>query len=154
MAASRRLSALPWDRPLGQRSVFDDDYPFPYDPVYFDAAERIVFLDNRTAAISVVPRSGQSLDLRLVCDEKLLSSGLAGQAAEGVGDSFHFILSSLGGMPDFRYRIEYRATGDKDGWRATPWRSVKTPLFDLKSRPLQVILISDDHTYDDADSGI
>ena len=153
LAASGRLSAWPWDRPLGQRGVPEDDYPFPYDPAYFDAAERVVFLDAQTAAIGVVPKPGQSLDLRLACDEKPLSSGLGGQAAEGVNDSFHFILSSRGGLPDFRYRIEYRAAGDKDGWRATPWRSVKTPLFDLKTRPLQVILIGDDHTYDDADSG-
>ncbi len=137
--------------PLLQRLASVNEDLFPYDTEYFESAERIVFLSPSEASLSVIPKAGKSLDLRLVRakDSLIIDGGLASSYA-AVDETVDIPIVGQIWLPELTYRLEYRQHG-QGGWRSTPERRVKTPWSYIQSRTMNIILISDDHTYDDAD---
>ncbi len=128
--------------------------PFPYDSTAFEAAERIVFLNNHQAVINVIPKQGLSLDINLVlssADLSILRPRIL--KFQGVKDSLDILLENYFWGPEIKYRLEYRESLAKSGWRATEWRRVKTPFSFVQKRSLKIIFYGDDHTFDDADMG-
>jgi hypothetical protein len=158
--------------PLLQRlaSVADDYHS--YDDELFEAAERIVFLGPHEAWLNVIPKAGKSLDLRLAISREGLSihgdfsrqltgvdggKGLSIQSGfspqlTGVDDSTDIPLLMNSRAPELVYRLEYRESR-KGSWKSTAERRVKTPFSYSQTGRMEVILISDDHTFDDADMG-
>lgn len=134
------------------QSLLETDYPFPYDSEYFQAAERFVFVNEQKAFISILPKEGESLEIRLYGSEnKMHLCNSLVSSYVGVNDSFDIpVIGNFWG-PYFHYCIEYRSTRDKGKWKATPERTVKTPRVNLRDGKMEVILIGDDHTPDDAD---
>jgi len=129
-----------------------DDYS-PFDSEFFEAAERIVFLGPSEASLNVIPRAGKSLDLRLVRAKEQLAVGGGGSIlATGVDESIDIPVLGRLWAPELVYRLEYRESG-KGAWKSTPERRVKTPSSYSQTGLMEVILISDDHTFDDADMG-
>lgn len=134
--------------------LLDSDYPFPYDSDCFEAGERIVFLSPAEANISIIPKEGKALDIKLFFhhEDKMHICSAESLTYYGVNDVLEIPIKRQFWNPEFQYRLEYRDTG-KDKWNSTPMRTVKTPRFRLEDRNLEVILIGDDHTPDDADLG-
>jgi len=132
-------------------SAIDPDYPFPYDSKYFDSSERVVFLDTNEMSINVLPREGMSLDIRIIQSNE---DRIWAQSKHfvGVNEGLEIPINSINWRPEFKYRIEYKEIGEKT-WKSTPQRIVKTPLNYLDKGKMEVILIGDDHTPDDADMG-
>ncbi len=147
-------SQLRSDRdPLLQRLASAADDYHPYDDEFFEAAERIVFLGPREAWLNVIPKAGKSLDLRLVKSGGGLSiQGGFSPHLTGVDDSLDIPLILNFGLPELTYRLEYRESGSGH-WQSTPERRVKTPFSFTQTGTMEIIIISDDHTYDDADMG-
>lgn len=131
--------------------VIDPDYPFPYDSKYFDSSERVVFLDTNKMSINVLPRKGISLDIRIV---QFQENRIRTQTRlyNSVDESFEIPITNVNRLSILTYRIEYKEIGEKT-WKSTPQRIVKTPLNYLDKGKMEVILIGDDHTPDDADIG-
>lgn len=157
-AAIKGASFLfPSEEPMNLGNLKDllyEDYPFPYDPEKFKAAERFVFVDDHKAFINVMPEEGEALEIRLYGseDKMRICSSLIGSYT-GVNDSFDIPVIGAFWGPYFHYRIEYRSSSDKGKWKATPERTVKTPKVHQREGRIEVILIGDDHTPDDADMG-
>lgn len=127
---------------------------FPYDSTAFEAAERIAFLDSHRAVVNVIPKQGLSLDLKLVLSSAdIFLSRPKVFSFQGVKDSLDILIENYFWGPEISYRLEYRESSAKTGWKATPWRRVKTPFSFIQKRSLKVIFYSDDHTFDDADMG-
>lgn len=128
------------------------DYPFPYDSEYFEAAERVVFIDPLQASVNVIPKAGKSLDIKLyveqedrfrLCQDKVFSY-------TGVSDSLDIPFENLYRDPFFTYRLEYKDIHEGI-WKSTPERVVKTPCVSLEEKDIEIILVGDDHFPDDAD---
>jgi len=137
-----------------EATIFASDSFLPYDASAFEAAERIVFLNSHQAVVNVIPRSGLSLDLRLVLSAAdIFISRMKTLSFQGVKDSLDILIENYFWGPELSYRLEYRESSAKTGWRATPWRRVKTPLSYLQKGNVKIIFYSDDHTFDDADMG-
>ncbi|MFC2170202.1 hypothetical protein ACFLRM_06550, partial [Acidobacteriota bacterium] len=134
--------------------LLDSGYPFPYDSEYFGASERVVFLDSDSLSINLLPKEGKALDIKLFHsdEDKIHILGSKTSAFYGVTDALEIPIRNKCWAPEFHYRIEYRETGE-NVWKAVPERTVKTPNIDVNNRGLEVILIGDDHTPDDADLG-
>lgn len=127
-----------------------DDYS-PFDSDLFEAAERVVFLSPSEASLNIIPKAGKSLDLRLVrANDGLSIQAGRSSGAAGVNESLDIPLLGYSWAPELVYRLEYRESG-KGGWKSTPERRVKTPYSYSQTQTLEFIIISDDHTYDDAD---
>jgi hypothetical protein len=134
------------------KSLLDSDYPFPYDSDYFEASERVVFIDPLQTSVNIFPKEGKSLDIKFyisqedrfrLCRYKIFNY-------TGVDASLEIPFSNLFRDPFFTYRIEYREMHE-GSWKSTPERTVKTPSVSLEDKELEVILIGDDHVPDDAD---
>ncbi|MFC2157020.1 metallophosphoesterase [Acidobacteriota bacterium] len=146
-------SAGQWNRSGIGSNPADSDYPFPYDSNYFDASERIVFLDTNTLSLNILPKDGANLDIRVTYPhEDRISIQSRSINFTGVKSSLEIPLPSQLWDPVFNYRIEYRQNGESS-WKATPLRNVKTPLSYLQTGKMEIILIGDDHVPDDADMG-
>jgi len=154
LIGSPRLSSLPvYDPCLKSRAeALDSEYPFPYDSSYFEAAERIVFVDPLNASINVLPIEGESLDINILflqedrfrlCQRNTISFS-------SVKDSLDIPFKNVYRDPYLNYRIEYKRT-QETSWRSTPVRTVKTPSVLLNERDIEIIMIGDDHIPDDAD---
>ncbi len=137
---------------IKQRTSLDHEYPFPYDADYFEASERVVFLNPERANVNIIPKEGKSLDIKLYIEQedqiriqqdKIISF-------YGVNDSLDIPFHNLYRDPFFTYRIEYKET-QEGTWKSTPDRVVKTPVVSLDEKQIEVILIGDDHIPDDAD---
>lgn len=127
---------------------------FPYDSEYFEAAERFVFLDAQHALLNIIPKSGRSIDIRLYrAEDRMHIASSSPLRYSSVKDSLSIPLTGLFWGPEFHYRLEYRDSGSKGLWRAAPERRVKTPAAFIHLGRLEVMLIGDDHTFDDADLG-
>lgn len=136
-----------------QSTSLDHEYPFPYDSDYFEASERVVFLNPERASVNILPKEGKSLDIKLFIEQvdririqqdKIFSF-------YGVNDSLDIPFHNLYHDPFFTYRIEYKET-QEGSWKSTPERVVKTPSLSLDERQIEVIFIGDDHIPDDADN--
>ncbi|MGB8953272.1 MAG: metallophosphoesterase [Candidatus Aminicenantales bacterium] len=133
------------------RKSLSGEYPFPYDSEAFEASERIAFLSDQKAFVNVIPRAGQSLDIKLFrSEDKNSISGSPPLSYSGVKDSLNIPVSGVLSGPELFYRLEYRANS-KGKWMATPERRVRTPVAFQESGRMDVLLISDDHTFDDGD---
>jgi len=140
--------------PLLQRLDAVSDNVYPYDSEFFEAAERIVFLSPSESSLNVIPRAGKSLDLRVVKAKDGLSiDGGISASLTGVDDSIDIPLVGPLWQPQLTYRLEYRESG-KGSWKSTAERRIKTPFSFSQSKKLEVVLISDEHTFDDADMGL
>ena len=150
-ARLRTPGRFPQQDPLLQRLSSLSGQYYPYDHEYFEASERIVFLSPSEASLNVIPKAGMSLDLRLVKAKDGLSVDAGFSTGfTAVDDSIDIPLVGLLWHPELAYRLEYRESG-KGSWKSTPERRVKTPFSYRQSGAMEIILISDDHTYDDAD---
>jgi len=124
-----------------------------YDEDYFECAERLAFLSPQEAVINLVARPGRTLDVKLYkgLSESSLVSGTAASYT-GVRDVLNIPLAGYFWSPDFYYKLEYKDCASSSGWRSTPVRKVKTPRsYHVRGR-MEVILLSDEHTFDDADA--
>jgi len=137
-------------RLFADRSAVDE---FPYDADFFECAERFAFLNPQEAVLNLIVRSGRSLDIKLYkgMSEGSLVAGTAYSYAQ-VRDVLNIPLAGFFWSPDFYYKVEYKDSTSSSGWRATPVRRVKTPRSYHTRGRMEVILLSDDHTYDDADA--
>lgn len=136
-----------------QNISHDHEYPFPYDSNYFEASERVVFLNPEQASVNIIPKEGKSLDIKLHIEheDKIRIQQDKISSYFGVNDSLDIPFHNLYRDPTFTYRIEYKET-QEGTWKSTPERVVKTPSMSLDERPIEVIFIGDDHIPDDADS--
>jgi len=128
-----------------------DEFPFPYDSDAFEASERIVFLNHNEAAISVIPKIGKTLEIKFYAvEDKNFLARKAPLGSYRVKDCLDIPVQNVLGAPEFFYCLEYREEG-KRGWRRTPERKVRTPKAFQEYGKMEVLLISDDHTFDDGD---
>ena len=134
--------------------LMDSEYPFPYDSDHFEASEKIMFLDHMTASISVFPKEGKVLDIKLhyFQEDKMHICSSRVRPFYGVDNCLEIPIRNRMWEPEFHYWIEYKESGG-GGWKSTPRRNVKTPRISLEERDVEVILIGDDHSPDDADLG-
>ena len=124
-----------------------------YDPSFFECAERFSFLNAQEAVVSLLVRPGRTLDVKFYKgqSEASLVAGTA-YSYTGVKDVLDIFLAGYFWGPDFYYKLEYKDGASSSGWRTTPVRRVKTPRSYLERGRMEIILIGDDHTYDDADT--
>ena len=143
----------PQRKNLNQSSLHDHEYPFPYDSNYFEASERIVFLNPEHANVNIIPKEGKSLDIKMYIEHEDRIRILQDKVFSyyGVRDSVTIPFHNINQDPFFTYRIEYKDT-QESSWKSTPDRKVKTPCVSLDEREIEVIFIGDDHIPDDADS--
>jgi len=129
-------------------SIYD-----PYDSDFFECSERFAFLSPQEAVVSLLARPDRTLDVRIYkgLSESSLVSGTA-FSYTGVKDVLNIPLAGFFWGPKFYYKLEYKDSASSSGWRTTPVRRVKTPRSYLERGRMEVILLSDDHTYDDADA--
>jgi predicted phosphodiesterase len=152
-ARSRTPRPLPQQDPLLQRLSSASGNIYPYDRDYFEASERFVFLSPNEASLNVIPKAGKSLDLRVVKAKDGISiDGSFSASFTGVDDSLDIPLVGHLWQPQLTYRLEYRESG-KGSWKSTLERHIKTPFSYTQTGVMEIILIGDDHTYDDADMG-
>lgn len=143
----------PPNKKINQSFNLDHEYPFPYDSSYFEASERVVFLNPEHASINIIPKEGKSLDIKLYIEQEDRIRILQDKVFSyyGVNDCIDIPFYNLYRDPFLKYRIEYKET-QEGTWKSTPERTVKTPSVSLDERKIEVILIGDDHLPDDADS--
>ncbi|MCJ7581806.1 MAG: twin-arginine translocation signal domain-containing protein, partial [Candidatus Aminicenantes bacterium] len=60
----------PLKKNINQSNQLDHEYPFPYDSSYFEAAERVVFINPEHASINIIPKDGKSLDIKLYIEQE------------------------------------------------------------------------------------
>lgn len=154
MIGSSMLNSRP-SRDLSLRSRInglDDEYPFPYDFSYFEAAERIVFTDPLNASINIMPKEGESLDINIhfIQEDRFRLCQPSFMSYSSVDDSLDIPFKNVYKDAYLNYRIEYKGIHE-GSWRSTPVRTVKTPTFLLRERDIEIIMIGDDHIPDDAD---
>jgi hypothetical protein len=138
-----------------------DDYPFPYDSAAFLCAERVSNV-RRTlgdpavfeASLNLLLQPGKILDLKVLAADRLeaLSTTPDVLSFSGVTESFEAKISGYAGGRVY-YQVQYReGTG---AWKALAPKSFKLPSADLDAGgEFKVILLADDHTFDDADMGV
>ncbi len=137
------------------------DYPFPYDDKYFDCAERIYNVrpapggtPGYRANLGLVLKPGRQLDIRIAAADSMngLSSAKDVWTYYGVSDVLDMELSA-GEVPRLFYQVFYREGAEN--WKELSPKSFKLPAVSLdQGGEVKVILISDDHTFDDADYSV
>jgi 3',5'-cyclic AMP phosphodiesterase CpdA len=156
--SSSDLSKCPSPPPsLAREHLLSDEFPFPFDEEYFACAERIynlrAYAAGWRAGLSLVMKPGKKLDVKVLTAES--PEGLA--AAKdvityyGVGDILETDLFA-GDIPRLYYQVLYREGGA--AWKALAPRSVKIPAGLDRGGELKVILLADDHTFDDGDYAV
>jgi hypothetical protein len=118
-----------------------------YDPMYFEAAERIFFEEYHRGYINLYIKPTKSLDIRLYVAET--KNGLNKKNPlhlSGVSNSVDIPLEDIY-SPELHYKVEYM---DGKSWKSFEERSVKTPSMTLEpGGKFKVILKGDDHIYAD-----
>lgn len=152
LSPSLLLSFENANRSAKLHGLINSEYPFPYDSAHFEASERVVFIDSKTASISILPKEGKVLDIKLYYfqEDKMHICGSRLKSFYGVDDCLEVLLRNRMWEPELHYWIEYKESGGAR-WKSTPQRRVKTPRVSLEERNVEVILIGDDHSPDDAD---
>jgi len=136
----------------------DTRYPFPYDDRYFACAERIYNVGpagagvaGSRASLSLVPLPGKKLDIKVLTADSL--GGLSHSKDIFTYYSVDNILDvdlTAGEIPRLFYQVLFREGGSP--WQALFPKSVKLPTVSLENgAEIKVILIADDHTFDDGD---
>ena len=137
------------------------EFPFPYDPAVFAAAERIsnvrrgpldpsVWLTD----LNVLPKSGKTLDIKvLVADrrEKLAATADV-QTFTGVMDTLDLQIRGYD-SPRSYYQIQYRE--GQGPWKALAPRNFKLPNAKLQNGgQINAFFVGDDHNFDDGDFSV
>ena len=60
----------PPQKKSSQNISHDHEYPFPYDSNYFEASERVVFLNPEQASVNIIPKEGKSLDIKIRIEQE------------------------------------------------------------------------------------
>ncbi len=118
-----------------------------YDPMYFEATERIFFEEYHRGHINLFIKPTQSLDIRLYVAET--KNGLDKKTPLRLSGMSNSVDIPLGNIysPELHYKVEYRV--DKS-WKSFGARSALTPNVSLEGGDkVRVILKGDDHTYAD-----
>jgi 3',5'-cyclic AMP phosphodiesterase CpdA len=143
---------------LLKSQLFNTDTPFPYDGRFFACAERIYNVRpagggeaGSKASLNLVLAPGKKLDIKILTAETQagLSSTNDVSTFYGVEDILDAELSA-GDIPRLYYQVLYRE--GSGSWLALFPKSVKLPTNALESGgEIKVLLIGDDHTFDDGD---
>ncbi|MDP2913997.1 MAG: metallophosphoesterase [Candidatus Aminicenantes bacterium] len=132
------------------------EFPFPYDPAVFEAAERIsnvrrsgldpsVWLTD----LNLLVKSGKTLDIKvLVADRReALATTMDVQSFTGVKDSLDLQIRGHD-SPRLYYQVQYRV--GQAAWKALPPRNFKLPNAKLQNGgQINAFFIGDDHNFDD-----
>jgi len=151
---------LPLVKPLLPQ-LLEDQYPFPYDSRYFECAERVYnvrrIYGGESAAqanVGLVLKPGKKLDIRILLADRPEALSTMGRvlAFDGVEDALDLELPASEG-PRLYYQVQFRE--GSGAWSAHAPRTVKLPTRSLEQGgEIVVLLISDDHTFDDADYAV
>jgi 3',5'-cyclic AMP phosphodiesterase CpdA len=160
----RRLLSLSGEQNIATSPLWsqlaDDSFPFPYDEEYFACAERLFNLrlnQGRDSAarwradLNLLLKDGLNLDIKVTTAEtrQALATARDVRSFTGVKDSLTLPLS---GNDNDRlyYQVQYRS--GQEAWRALSPKSFKLPNARLENGgQVKVLIISDDHNFDDAD---
>jgi 3',5'-cyclic AMP phosphodiesterase CpdA len=138
----------------------DDSFPFPYDENFFACAERIYNLrPNRgqdrsflwRANLNLILKEGTGLDIKVVTapTREALATSSAVQPFIGVKDSLTVPLTG-NDSERLYYQVLYRS--GQEAWRALSPKSFRLPNTRLEDGGrVKVLVIADDHNFDDAD---
>jgi hypothetical protein len=148
-------SSRPPSSPL-RDYLLDTSYPFPYDETVFESAER-VYNVRKTAGgacranLHLIFKEGRRLDIRIPVSDRAegLAAPMSLHAFTGVEGTLDVELTGYESRR-LHYQVQYReGTGP---WKALAPKAFKLPNIDLdRGDEISVILIGDDHTFDDAD---
>lgn len=143
---------------LLRSQLLNSNFPFPYDDRFFACAERIynvrpagIGQAGSMASLNLVPAPGKKLDIKVLTAETLdgLSSPKDVFTFYGVENILDMELSA-GEIPRLFYQVLYRE--GSGSWQALFPKSVKLPTTPLDNGgEIKVLLIADDHTFDDGD---
>jgi hypothetical protein len=141
--------------------LLDTGYPFPYDDQYFACAERIynvrpagAGVPGSRASLSLVPVPGKKLDIKVLTADSLgnLANSKDIFTYYGVDNVLDVDLTA-GEIPRLFYQVLFREGSGP--WQALFPKSVKLPTVSLEDGgEIKVILIGDDHTFDDGDYAV
>jgi len=137
------------------------EFPFPYDPAVFEAAERISNVRRSPLDPSVwltdlnlLLNTGKTLDIKvLVADRReKLATTTDVQTFTGVKDFLD--LQILGyDSPRLHYQIQYRQ--GQGAWKALAPRNFKLPNAKLQNGgQINAFFVGDDHNFDDGDFSV
>lgn len=135
-----------------------DEFPFPYDPSFFEAAERIANVrrdpddpSRWLTDLNLLIKPGKSLEVKVLTADRRedLANPRSLQTFVGAQGSLDTVLVGFDG-PRLHYQVQYKE--GEGPWKALPPRSFKLPNVSLSAGgQIQAILLGDDHTFDDAD---
>jgi 3',5'-cyclic AMP phosphodiesterase CpdA len=146
---------------LLRAQLMNTNLPFPYDDRYFACAERIynvrpagIGQAGARAGLNLVLAPGKTLDIMVRTAETL--EGLADAKDVFTFNGVENILDielTAGDIPRLFYQVLYReGTGP---WQGLFPKSVKLPTVALDGgTEIRVLLIGDDHTFDDGDYSV
>jgi hypothetical protein len=146
---------------LLRTQLMSTDFPFPYDDRFFACAERIynvrpagIGQAGSRAGLNLVLAPGKRLDIRIQTAETL--EGLANPKDIFTFNGVENILDAeltAGDIPRLFYQVFYREGSGP--WQALFPKSVKLPTVALDGgAEIKVLLIGDDHTFDDGDYSV
>ena len=145
-------------RTLLREQLADQEYPFPYDESFFECAERVYNVRKSGAGIpgfranlSLVIKEQKALDVKVLVSETLdgLSKTSRVLSFTGVRDILDLEITG-GESRRLFYQVLYRE--GNAAWKALSPKSFKLPNASLAGGDeIKILLISDDHTFDDAD---
>ena len=148
---------IPRPKPLLPQ-LLDDQYPFPYDSRYFECAERAYNVrriiggeSGALANIGLVLKPGKTLDIRVLLSDRpeTLPTTSRVLAFNGVQDTLDFEVTAAEGSRLY-YQVQFRE--GNGAWGSHAPRTVKLPTQSLEhGGEVVVLLVGDDHTFDDAD---
>ncbi|MGA2587583.1 MAG: metallophosphoesterase [Candidatus Aminicenantales bacterium] len=150
-AAVKLNPALPFAEQLTS-----NEFPFPFDTAVFEAAERIYNVrrsgtDPRAwlTDINLLLKPGKKLDVKILLADRREDLALPREtlAYSGVTESLDATLRGYD-SPRLHYQVQYRE--GSGAWRSLPPRSFKLP----NGGPIKVVLIGDDHNFDDGDYAV
>ncbi|MGB8953172.1 MAG: metallophosphoesterase [Candidatus Aminicenantales bacterium] len=137
--------------------LFSDEYPFPYDEQYFDCAERIYNVrrsrddpQSWQTNVSLFLKEGKKLDIKIRVSDtpQGLSSPREVHSFTGVTESLDVLMTGFD-SPRLHYQVQYRE--GQGSWKALSPKSFRLPNARIeRGEEIKVILIADDHTFDDA----
>lgn len=138
--------------------LVSDEFPFPFDPAVFEAAERIANVrrdpddpSRWLTDLNLLFKPGKALEVKVLTADRRedLARPREVLSFSGAQSSLDTVLTGYD-SPRLHYQVQYREGAG--AWKALPPRSFKLPNVSLSAGgQIQVILLGDDHTFDDAD---
>jgi hypothetical protein len=163
LGQNRLLGGLAGALPVRPSSPFyeqlaSDEFPFPFDQAFFEAAERIANVRRNPADpsqwltdLNLLIKQGKALDVKVLTADRRedLANPREVISFSGAQSSIDTVLRGYD-SPRLHYQVQYRE--GLGAWKALPPRSFKLPNVNLGAGgQIQAILLGDDHTFDDAD---